>query len=254
MRLGAPRLGNQGLEFAPRRSSRPQWRLTWDSLEAEVQDHRDAAVCPSQKHASICFCSTGIQQFGHALSEISLSVFHAKALNLWSLHSAASVPQHRNPCFCNAQQLVRMNTLQISTGISKMPWLHINNCPCHHQEAQGKEAPAKLGFMVERCQSLNKQVRTIWTFANAATPKFLQNLSLMLYSGWFQVVTWGEVKATRKVQTATTLKKLTVCPAWDLNHTQYAKVVPTTKFSAPSCFQQDLLSKHIYWIKPATQK
>ena len=112
----------------------------------------------------------------------SLSVFHAKALNLWSLHSAASVPQHRNPCFCNDQQLVRMNTLQISTGISKMPWLH-NNCPCHHQEAQGKEAPAKLGFMVERCQSLNKQVRTIWTFANASTPKFLQNLSLMLYSG-----------------------------------------------------------------------
>ena len=74
MRLGAPRLGNQGLEFAPRRSSRPQWRLTWDSLEAEVQDHRDAAVCPSQKHASICFCSTGIQQFGHALSEISLCI------------------------------------------------------------------------------------------------------------------------------------------------------------------------------------
>ena len=38
-------------------------------------------------------------------------------VTLWSLHSAASVRQHRNPCFSKAQQLVRMNTLQISTGI-----------------------------------------------------------------------------------------------------------------------------------------
>lgn len=75
MRLGAPRLGNQGLEFAPSRSLRPQWRLTYITKTCKAHE---AAVCPSQKHASICFCWSGIKQFGHALSEISLSLSDAQ--------------------------------------------------------------------------------------------------------------------------------------------------------------------------------
>ena len=91
MRLGAPRLGNQGLEFAPSRSLRPQWRLTYITKTCKAHE---AAVCPSQKHASICFCWSGIKQFGHALSEISLSLWCAKGVPFRASNHLDTGTQH----------------------------------------------------------------------------------------------------------------------------------------------------------------